>query len=152
MPTSTPGVSRDVRGDVRWTFDQFNDVAASNPFFNEEPYNEATVKVYQYYEFKTYAEARGYDDDGDHLYDRGVVKLSTWAKEKATWDTSDTTRSTLCHEIDHLMGLQHVWQSNPAETISNIGSKATCIGMGSPNGPRIDDVSALDDVYSGVVP
>jgi len=56
------------------------------------------------------------------------------------------------HEIDHLMGLQHVWQSDPSETFSNIGSKATCIGMGSPSGPRIDDDSALDTVYSGVIP
>ena len=50
------------------------------------------------------------------------------------------------------MGLQHVWQSDPSETFSNIGSKATCIGMGSPSGPRIDDDSALDTVYSGVIP
>lgn len=27
-----------------------------------------------------------------------------------------------------------------------------CIGMGSATGPRIDDVSALDAVYSGVAP
>jgi hypothetical protein len=137
----------DVRSDVVFMFDKFNAVAgAANPTFNQGTLAQAEVKVFSYWEEGIVARAGGFDDNGDHLYDRGELKLSTYAN----WPTHNSARGTLCHEIDHLMGLNHVWQSNA--TVENIGSKATCIGMGSDTGPRTDDVSALVDVYSGGVP
>jgi len=149
MPTGTGG-TRDVSGDVRFMFNQFNDVAASNPFFYETTYSAADVKVFSFVDCTAVARAWGRHSDGDHYYDWGEVKLSTCSN---LWGSSDATRGTLCHEIDHLMGLNHVWwDDNDGNGIDNVGSKATCIGMGSPSGPRIDDVSALDAVYSGVVP
>lgn len=147
MPTSSG--TRDIRGDVRFMFNQFNDVPASNPFFFEDTYAAAEVKVFPDNACYRIAAGWGLDLDGDNDYDIGEVFLS---KCNAIWGSSDATREALCHEFDHVMGLNHVWQSNPAETFSNVGSKATCIGMGSATGPRIDDDSALDALYSGVIP
>jgi hypothetical protein len=67
------------------------------------------------------------------------------------WGSQDSARATLCHEIDHLLGLNHNWAEDSAG-IDVIGSKASCIGHDMPGGPGIDDNQALDAVYSGDVP
>jgi hypothetical protein len=146
MPASNGGTI-DVSGDVRFMFNEFNDIPGSSPFFYETLYSNSDVHVYAYYEEGIKARAGGHTGgDGDY-YTWGELKLST----ATFWDDQDDTRATLCHEIDHLMGLAHVWWDD-SQGIDNVGSKATCIGMSSPSGPRIDDTSALGAVYSGVVP
>lgn len=145
LPKSGGGTI-DLTPDITFMFDQFNDVDASNPFFFSGTQSQSEVPVYAYYEELVAARGGGFDANGDGLYETGELKFSTWTSWSGSGD-----RGTICHEIDHLMGLWHVWWAGPGG-ISNVGSKATCLGMGSNTGPRIDDVSALDDVYSGVVP
>ncbi len=146
MP-KTGGGTVDVSGDVTFMFDQFNAVAASNPFFYNGTQSGSEVQVYSYFESGIVARGGGYDNNGDGLYETGELKLST----AVTWPSDGSDRGALCHEIDHLMGLDHIWWHNSAG-VNNVGSKASCLGMGSNSGPRIDDTSALADVYSGVVP
>jgi hypothetical protein len=147
MPNGSGG-TLDVSGDVGYMFDQFNDVAAYNPFFYfTSSQSQADVLVYSYYEQGIVARGGSTDANGNGLYESGELKLST----AVSWPSHSSARSTLCHEIDHIMGLNHVWWSNSSGA-NNVGSKATCIGMGSDTGPRIDDTSALSAVYSGVVP
>jgi hypothetical protein len=146
MPTASGG-TRDVTGDVNFMFAEFNSVAASHPkFFSTINPEYTDVVVQSYYECGVAARAGGTTGSNGY-YTHGVVKLSTCAN----WGSVDNTRATLCHEIDHLLGLAHVW-TDDSQGVNNIGSKATCIGMSSPAGPRIDDVSALNAVYSGAVP
>lgn len=59
-------------------------------------------------------------DDLTGDYDRGEIRLST----RHDWDSSDAARGTFCHEIDHLMGLGHVWWDDMFG-VDNVGSKAT---------------------------
>ncbi len=142
----TGGGTIDMTPHITFMFDQFNVVAAPNPFFFSGTQSQSEVSVFAYYEVGIAARGGGTDANGDGLYETGVLQFSTWASWSGTGD-----RGTICHEIDHLMGLAHVWEAGPGG-VSNVGSKATCIGMGSNSGPRIDDVSALNDVYTGVVP
>ncbi|MBI2782307.1 MAG: hypothetical protein HYX55_11005 [Chloroflexi bacterium] len=144
MPNGSGG-TLDVSGDVTYMFGQFNNVAAPNPFFYSTTIG-GEVQVFSYFESDIVARGGSYDSNDDGLYETGVLQLST----AAAWNTHSSARGTLCQEIDHLMGLNHVWYGNAS--IDNVGSKATCIGMGSDTGPRIDDVSALVAVYSGVAP
>lgn len=84
---------------------------------------------------------------GAPLYTSVQIILST----ATSWGSQSNTRGTLCHEMDHGVGLNHVWYHNSAG-IDVIGSKATCIGTGIPTGPSIDDVSALNAVYTNPAP
>jgi hypothetical protein len=146
MPKAGGGTV-DIGPDVTFMFNEFNDVAASNPFFYSGTQSGSEVQVYRYTEGGIVARGGGFDANGDGLYETGELKLS----DAVTWQGDGSDRGALCHEVDHLMGLGHIWFHDIAG-IDNVGSKASCIGMGSNSGPRIDDVSALDDVYSGVVP
>jgi hypothetical protein len=146
MPKAGGGTV-DESGDVTFMFDQFNAVAAANPFLYAGTQSQSEVQVYAYYEDGIAARGGGTDQNGDGYYETGVLKLST----AGTWHGDGSERGSLCHETDHLMGLDHIWWSNSAG-ISNVGSKASCLGMGNNGGPMIDDVSALNDVYTGVAP
>lgn len=145
MPNGSGGTV-DVTGDVNFMFSKFNAVAASNPFFYTSGYPQADVFVYSYFEAGIVARAAGYAGS-DNYYWWGEVKLSTGVG----WGSSSNNRAALCHEFDHLMGLGHVeWADSNG--VTNVGSKATCIGASISTGPSIDDVSALNAVYGGSVP
>ena len=144
MPTSTGG-TLDVRSDVDFMFTEFNAVPGGSPVFSVTLGNE-DVLIYAT-SLANVAETQTYDNNNDDLYDYAEVRLST----NSDWDTHDSARGALCHEYDHLMGLNHVWWDD-INNIDNVGSKATCIGMGSGAGPLVDDEQALAAVYSGVAP
>ncbi|MES2209689.1 MAG: hypothetical protein V4515_05830 [Chloroflexota bacterium] len=147
MPNGSGGTV-DVSGDVFFMVGKFNAVAAASPVFNlTNVWAEAEFYVYSYSEVGIVARGGSYDTDGDYDYDWGDLKLST----AVAWGNSSSNRSTFCHEIDHVMGLHHVWDHG-SDGIDNVGSKATCIGAGYPTGPSIDDVSALSAVYAGALP
>ena len=141
-----PSGDYDVAPDVRSVFNQFNGIAAPNPFFFEayDP-NSAQVSVFAYYEQGVVARG-GSSTDASGYYVTGLIKLST----DAYWGDSNSNKRALCHEYDHLFGLKHVWEG-PSGGPDIVGSKATCIGAGY-TGPYIDDVSALDSVYRSSVP
>jgi hypothetical protein len=143
----TGGGSIDITGDVDFMFDKFNDVPASNPFLLPDALGVTPVVIVAYECMAPGTRAVGGGEDGignDHLYDEGEILFNSCM----TW-TQTTARETMCHETDHMMGLWHVIST---VGIDNVGSKATCIGHWMPTGPGIDDVSALQAVYSGVVP
>lgn len=145
MPKAGGGTIN-VSGDIVFMFNEFNDVPSSNPFFFQDTQAQSEVKVSDVTTCAFGGQAGGFDNNGDYLYDTGIVDISRCY----TW-TSSSMRSLLCHEFDHLMGLHHVWETD-SDGVTNVGSKATCIGKGSDTGPRIDDDSALADVYSSGVP
>jgi hypothetical protein len=145
----TGGGTLDVRGDFTFLFGEFNSVAAPNPFFYfaQDP-ADAVVDLRTYVDNPLVGARTQAFRDSNHLYTTAYIELNT----ASSLASHDDARALLCHEIDHLMGLHHVWGSYISPNIDNIGSKATCIGMGDPTGPGIDDTSALDAVYSGVTP
>jgi hypothetical protein len=148
----TGGGTIDLRDDFTFLFTEFNSVAASNPFFYyaQDPV-DAVVDL------TTYSGQTGYGAITDLFYGSNFQTTSAAIRSNVNspMASHDDARASLCHEIDHLMGLQHVWGTytvGPYAGQDNIGSKATCIGKGDPTGPGIDDTSALVDVYSGVTP
>lgn len=150
MPSGSQGQTNDVRPDVRFMFDQFNGVPGGSPFFDEVPFLQAEVTVFEYWSDQDGAQARAaaYTNSGSHIYVWGIVELNSF---NHNWGDQDLVRQTLCHETDHLLGLGHVWWTDGAG-VNNLGSKATCIGANMPGGPGKDDNRALKAVYSGVVP
>jgi hypothetical protein len=144
----TGGGTLDLRGDYTYLFGEFNNVAAYNPYFYfaQDP-ADAVVDLTTYVDSPGVGARTQAFQNSNHLYTSAYIKVNT----ASPLASSDDARALLCHEIDHLMGLHHVWGTYTSG-IDNIGSKATCIGMGDPTGPRIDDTSALAAVYSGVVP
>lgn len=147
MPNGSGGTVN-VSGDITFMVGKFNAVAAASPIFNlTNLEQDAKLFVYSYFEANIVARGGSYDRDGDFDYDDGEIKLST----AVSWGNSNNNRSALCHEIDHVMGLNHVWGYGN-DGIDNVGSKATCIGNSYPTGPSIDDVSALSAVYAGALP
>ncbi len=149
MPNGSGGTV-DVSGDVNYEFTQFNAVPAPSPFFYFDTYAYAEVHI----DAADTGGAPGLTwryNDGNGLYYGATVQLNNGPG--ANWSSSSSNRQAICHEIDHVMGLHHVWWHNWGD-IDNVGSKATCIGAG-PNvltAPSTDDVSALKWVYAGVQP
>jgi len=148
MPSGS-GQTTDVRPDVRFMFDQFNGVPGGSPFFDEVPFLQAEVTVFEYNsDDGAQARASAYTDTGSHIYVWGIIELNSFVHN---WGDQDVVRATLCHETDHLLGLGHVWWDD-SNGVNNLGSKATCVGASMPDGPGKDDNRALKAVYSGVVP
>lgn len=146
MPAGAGAV--DVTPDVTYMFGKFNALAAPVPTFNQtNVFIAAEVYLTVENDPDWFAATWTYDNDGDYDYEEADIRLST----AYDWANHATDRETLCHEFDHMMGLLHVWDHG-SDGIDNVGSKATCIGMGNATGPSIDDVQALGAVYSGALP
>jgi hypothetical protein len=149
MPNGSGG-TYDVSGDINYMFGRFNAVPAPSPFFYMSDYWNDSVFI-----FDDDLSAEGWaavtymynTETSAPYYGWGQLILSN----ASSWGSSSSNRGALCHEIDHIMGLWHVWQGPPLGP-DNVGSKATCIGYGWPTGPSIDDVSALNAVYTNAAP
>jgi len=145
MPNGSGGYV-DVRTDVDYMFGSFNAVPGGSPVFSPTTGNEDLIIYSASLSGTTLADANDFDYDGDGLWDYGRIRMST----NQSW-THNKAREVLCHEIDHVMGLNHV-TARDANNIDVVGSKATCVGMWSATGPLIDDEQALAAIYSGVSP
>ncbi len=150
MPNGAGG-TRDVSGDVQFMFGKFNVVPAPSPIF----YLDASSVLASVYIFADDLSANGWLAATTGHVTSSSAPYYGWAdivlSNASSWGSSSASRSTFCHEIDHLMGLDHVWW-HTSFNIDNVGSKATCVGDSIPAGPSIDDVSAMQAIYANSAP